>query len=182
MNASSSNALLKTLEEPGEGIHLILLAHNVSKLLPTIVSRCRHFRIAPMETKDVIQILKTERPKLSTTELENFATLSGGSPGEAMKKVDDGKDILPLITDFLANKTSQNHITAASLAETIGVKKKVPLALDILLSCLAAEAKSNPTLETAEAYRIVQQKLDEMTVYNISPALTLETALKATLN
>ena len=41
LNVSSSNSLLKFLEEPEEGIIAILLAENISQLLPTIVSRCQ---------------------------------------------------------------------------------------------------------------------------------------------
>ena len=41
LNISSSNSLLKFLEEPEEGIIAILIAENISQLLPTIVSRCQ---------------------------------------------------------------------------------------------------------------------------------------------
>ena len=41
LNISSSNSLLKFLEEPEDGIIAILLAENISQLLPTIVSRCQ---------------------------------------------------------------------------------------------------------------------------------------------
>jgi len=36
----SSNALLKSLEEPPENSYIILTTDNISSLLPTIVSRC----------------------------------------------------------------------------------------------------------------------------------------------
>jgi DNA polymerase-3 subunit delta' len=38
-NASSANALLKTMEEPGEDIYQIMLTENIQSLLPTIRSR-----------------------------------------------------------------------------------------------------------------------------------------------
>lgn len=41
LNVSSSNSLLKFLEEPEEGIIAILIAENIAQLLPTIVSRCQ---------------------------------------------------------------------------------------------------------------------------------------------
>jgi hypothetical protein len=41
MNVSASNALLKTLEEPPAGTHLILTTTRPARLLPTIVSRCQ---------------------------------------------------------------------------------------------------------------------------------------------
>lgn len=44
LNLSSSNALLKILEEPNEGIFFILI-NNSKKILPTIKSRCLNYRI-----------------------------------------------------------------------------------------------------------------------------------------
>lgn len=41
MNESAANALLKTLEEPAEKCVFVLLTHQVSRLLATIVSRCQ---------------------------------------------------------------------------------------------------------------------------------------------
>ncbi|BBP04842.1 DNA polymerase III subunit delta' [Sulfuriferula plumbiphila] len=44
MNAVAANALLKTLEEPPPNILLILVSHQSSRLLPTILSRCHQIR------------------------------------------------------------------------------------------------------------------------------------------
>ena len=44
LNASSSNALLKTLEEPPSHAVLILLTHSPDSLLPTVRSRLAHIR------------------------------------------------------------------------------------------------------------------------------------------
>jgi len=41
MNVNASNALLKSLEEPGEKTLLSLVSHQVSGVLPTIRSRCQ---------------------------------------------------------------------------------------------------------------------------------------------
>jgi len=41
LNLASANALLKMLEEPAEGVVFILLAHQLQRLLPTIISRCQ---------------------------------------------------------------------------------------------------------------------------------------------
>lgn len=42
MNLESSNAILKTLEEPGEGLHFILVASHPAKLIPTVRSRVKN--------------------------------------------------------------------------------------------------------------------------------------------
>lgn len=41
LRAAAANALLKTLEEPPEGVMFILCARTVASMLPTIVSRCQ---------------------------------------------------------------------------------------------------------------------------------------------
>jgi len=43
MNRNAANALLKTLEEPPPGTHLLLVSSRSSQLLPTVRSRCQRF-------------------------------------------------------------------------------------------------------------------------------------------
>lgn len=52
LSNSASNSLLKTLEEPTPGSHLILISERPSKLLPTIRSRCQHWPV-PSAPADV---------------------------------------------------------------------------------------------------------------------------------
>lgn len=47
MNAAAANAFLKTLEEPGDGRHFLLLTTQPGSLLPTILSRCLQFTLPP---------------------------------------------------------------------------------------------------------------------------------------
>ena len=45
MNANAANALLKSLEEPPQGMLFILVSHKPQQLLPTILSRCLSFAL-----------------------------------------------------------------------------------------------------------------------------------------
>lgn len=47
MTESAANALLKTLEEPTTHSFIILLVNDEQRLIPTIVSRCRHIQLKP---------------------------------------------------------------------------------------------------------------------------------------
>ncbi len=52
LNIASANALLKMLEEPAEGVIFILVAHQLQRLLPTIISRCQKINmLIPDETQ-----------------------------------------------------------------------------------------------------------------------------------
>ena len=48
LTPSAANALLKVLEEPPSGAVLLLVSHRPAALLPTIRSRCRELRLAPL--------------------------------------------------------------------------------------------------------------------------------------
>lgn len=41
LGRSAANALLKTIEEPPEGVHFVLVARSADAVLPTIASRCQ---------------------------------------------------------------------------------------------------------------------------------------------
>ena len=57
MGEASANALLKTLEEPGHGI-LILLSSAPERLLSTIRSRCQLIRFVRLGPQALDQVLK----------------------------------------------------------------------------------------------------------------------------
>jgi DNA polymerase-3 subunit delta' len=58
MRDESQNALLKTLEEPPEFVHLILLTAEPSALLETIASRCQPVDFAPLPVQAVEAALR----------------------------------------------------------------------------------------------------------------------------
>lgn len=64
MNNAASNALLKLLEEPAVHTKIILIAHRISTLLPTIVSRCQTFqlKIKECEAEDNLLALAANYP------------------------------------------------------------------------------------------------------------------------
>ena len=58
LNVSSSNSLLKFLEEPEEGIIAILITNNKYQLLDTIISRCQVLTLNPSKEKKMGNILQ----------------------------------------------------------------------------------------------------------------------------
>lgn len=60
MQEESSNAFLKTLEEPDENLIFILTSSSKSTLLPTILSRCAIFEIDRIKGDELKLILESE--------------------------------------------------------------------------------------------------------------------------
>jgi len=77
MLPTSSNALLKTLEEPPARTLILLLSNHADKLLPTILSRCQVIAFPPGKKKNIDQATLAfllgdfSREKLSTFESEH---------------------------------------------------------------------------------------------------------------
>jgi DNA polymerase III delta prime subunit len=74
MLPTSSNAILKTLEEPTPNTVIILISHYPDRLLPTILSRCQNIEFppqkAPVDT-DILNILCGTTPKEKLTAFES---------------------------------------------------------------------------------------------------------------
>ncbi|HLI65549.1 MAG TPA: DNA polymerase III subunit delta' [Caulobacteraceae bacterium] len=83
MNPSSSNALLKTLEEPPQRGMLFLVSHAPGGLLDTIRSRCRRLRFAPWQEAAVAAFLLS-KSNVSEEDALRLAHMSGGAPGRAL--------------------------------------------------------------------------------------------------
>jgi DNA polymerase-3 subunit delta' len=91
MRDESQNALLKTLEEPPDFVHLILLTAEPSMLLETIASRCQPIDFAPLPPGVVEAALGTEAP---AEELAAVARLSAGDLARARFLLSDsGRDL-----------------------------------------------------------------------------------------
>ncbi|OGQ13367.1 MAG: hypothetical protein A2138_12985, partial [Deltaproteobacteria bacterium RBG_16_71_12] len=80
MNTSAQNALLKTLEEPGQRTVVILLAPHERAVLPTIASRCLRLSFAPLAERDVRAILTS----LGAADADERARRARGSVARAL--------------------------------------------------------------------------------------------------
>lgn len=75
MNEASSNALLKTLEEPHNGVYFLLEAPLQNAMLPTIQSRCQTWLINAPEPHLALAWLQAQCPNTSVEEVETALRL-----------------------------------------------------------------------------------------------------------
>ena len=116
MNVSAANALLKLLEEPPADTTLLLISHQPSRLLPTIRSRCRELRLAPLAPEDMARALEQADPgEPASMEL---AELAGGSVGEAIRLAQSGgTEIYAQLVALFAGLPRPDRQIAMALAE-----------------------------------------------------------------
>ena len=83
MNEGAANAFLKTLEEPPDGSHVIMITSRPSSLLPTIISRCRAMSFQPLNVELTAKLLMD---KTGATKEDAYfvARMTGGRAGAAL--------------------------------------------------------------------------------------------------
>ena len=91
LNEASSNCLLKTLEEPSNGL-FILITSKLNLIIDTIISRCQKIKFSSYSYKDLKEKLFQSEyfDKLNNKkylDLENIIFISNGSPGKLYKNI-----------------------------------------------------------------------------------------------
>ena len=84
MEKNAVNALLKSLEEPPRGTYFLLVSHRPGRLLPTIRSRCRILRFAPLGDEEIARILAAAAPEADAQTRAAAIAAAEGSPGAAL--------------------------------------------------------------------------------------------------
>jgi DNA polymerase-3 subunit delta' len=83
MSPEASNALLKTLEEPPDSVHILLTAPSVELLPETIASRCHVVKLRSVPANEIEDAL-VNRFDVAREEARTLSKLSMGAPGWAI--------------------------------------------------------------------------------------------------
>jgi DNA polymerase-3 subunit delta' len=130
LNPNAANALLKILEEPPQQSLFLLVSHAPSRVLPTILSRCRKLPLRPLAIDDVIRAaaaatdIEADDPALS-----EVATAAEGSVARALTLL--GGDALKLqqrTAALLATLPRVDPRELHALGDALGTSDRVALA------------------------------------------------------
>lgn len=175
MNTSATNALLKTLEEPLPDTHLILISHRISRLLPTVVSRCRQFRFVPLAPEHLHSLMAQHG--IPADKQEVLARLAEGSIGRALHYFNNIKvlePLLPLWQGQLPDAAAQLDIAAQ-----LNKRDDADCALDVLGAWLHAYAAGQQPLLATDAYTRLHHLRREMNTYNLPGTAVMDEAFAA---
>ncbi len=89
LTIEAQNALLKSLEEPPSFNLFLLLASSRTRLLPTVLSRCQHLSMVPLDRDAVARQVAERLPDVPAEARDEAARLSGGWLGEALEIAGD---------------------------------------------------------------------------------------------
>jgi len=128
LNEAASNCLLKTLEEPSNGI-FILLTSKLNLLLDTIISRCQIVRFRSFSSKQIKSILKeyldTSKLKMNTKlKFEDLIKSANGSPNQLLKNIEIWNDFSDEIISKL-DSPIKNNLEILEISKLISEKLEI---------------------------------------------------------
>ncbi len=128
LNEAASNCLLKTLEEPSNGI-FILLTSKLNFLLDTIISRCQIVRFRSISSKQIKSILKeyldTSKLKINTKlKFEDLINSANGSPNQLFKNIEIWNDFSDEIISKL-DSPIKNSLEILEISKSISEKLEI---------------------------------------------------------
>ena len=132
LNESASNCLLKTLEEPTNGL-FILLTSKLNLLLDTIISRCQIIRFKSFSYKQ-LEIFIKNHSDLSVVNIEkelnlkDLINVANGSPGKILDYIKIWNELSNEIKDNLDFPFKDNLeilITSKIISEQLEINQQI---------------------------------------------------------
>ena len=128
LNEAASNCLLKTLEEPSNGI-FILLTSKLNLLLDTIISRCQIVRFRSFSSKQLKSIfeeyLDNSKLKINTKlKFEDLINSANGSPKQLLKNIEIWNDFSDEIISKL-DSPIKNSLEILEISKLISEKLEI---------------------------------------------------------
>nr|WP_075486971.1 DNA polymerase III subunit delta' [Prochlorococcus marinus] len=175
LNEAASNCLLKTLEEPSNGI-FILLTSKLNLLLDTIISRCQIIRFRSFSSKQIKSVLKeyldTSKSEINTKlKFEDLINSANGSPNQLLKNIEIWNDFSDEIISKLDSPIKNNLQIleiSKSISEKLEISQQICL-VNLIQTIWWRKTKNSSLVKKLENLKYLLRK-------NIQPRLAWEIA------
>ncbi|WJS97605.1 AAA family ATPase [Novosphingobium humi] len=177
LEKNAVNALLKSLEEPPAGTYFLLVAHRIGRLLPTIRSRCRILRFAPLEDGQVDLVLSRAAPHTDAATRAAAIAAAQGSPGVALEFVEEDLAPVHALMQRLAAEGDPDLALRGALATVMGARPsraRVQAAFELARAVLADNLRAASPERQArmiEAHAALVRLGAEAPIFNYEPPM-----------
>lgn len=89
LTIQAQNALLKTIEEPPQGVHIIILCESLELILDTIKSRCEIYKLTPLTKEELYDYIMMKEFNYNENEIKAAIAFSEGIPGRIDRYFND---------------------------------------------------------------------------------------------
>jgi len=171
------NALLKSLEEPPVGTYFLLVAHRPGRLLPTIRSRCRTLRFAPLADTEVDAVLRAAAPEADDAARAAAIAAAQGAPGVALDFLDQDLGAILTAMQAILARGDDDFALRGVLAAEIGTRPdrdRMQAVAELARAVVAAElarATRNRQARIITAHAELVRLAGQLPTYNFDPGL-----------
>ena len=179
LETGAVNALLKALEEPPAGTYFLLVTHQPGRLLPTIRSRCRVLRFAPLAANDLDAVLRRDFPQASGALRDTAIAAAHGSPGVALAFVEHDLATIHDLMQRILGAGDPEFRLRGSLAEAMGARPSRDRQTAVLELARASLAQSLASVDPArqahliEAHAALTKLSAQAPTYNFDPGVLI---------
>lgn len=135
LTIQAQNALLKTIEEPPNGVYIIILCESLELILDTIKSRCETYKLTPLTKEELYEYIRVKQFNYNENEIKSAIAFSGGIPGKIDRYFNDDtlKDLRSKIL-YLIKDLNKNDVEVILQYEEklIGLKDNKEEVLNVL--------------------------------------------------
>lgn len=166
MNAEAANGFLKTLEEPHQGVSIVLTSSQPERLLQTIVSRCQELIVPPIDDQSIIEEL-LRRGECTEQEAAIIASCCDGDMSSALEFIHEDvqeirSDVIAMFRAALRGRDHRLGITEA--AESIAEHRDKARALTYLRFMAVWMRDTHVIARTGNTASITNRDLEETLV------------------
>lgn len=160
MNISSFNAILKTLEEPGQDTLIMLISHGMGKVPATIKSRCQVLNLNADKNRTLDWLINKNSDQINDDEISNAMKVCYGAPYASLEFIVQGyqseyKKLFSDLDALLANQLSANELLVQHKEHMLSLIGWIANYFHQVSQSISLESAS---LEKAQRYGNVPQK------------------------
>ncbi|MEW9853852.1 AAA family ATPase [Novosphingobium sp. M1R2S20] len=156
LEKSAVNALLKALEEPPSGTFFLLVAHQPGRLLPTVRSRCRVLRFAPLSAESLNAVLLRDFPEAEVSLRGEAIAAAQGSPGVALAYVQHDLGKIYRAMNLILSEGDPEFRLRGMLADAMGARPSRDRQLAVLELARAVLAATLPSAASRQQSAVIE--------------------------
>lgn len=147
MQSAAANSLLKSLEEPPKNVKMILISHQIDRVIPTIKSRCRLVSIGPPSFEQGLEWLtmNLDGANISAEKIKSTYRENGGAVLKSLEQLqnNDMSFSSEVVLRCLMNPLQLNQsnfsevISKVAMKDLIFILQKWVLDLTLLINELS---------------------------------------------
>lgn len=190
LTVQAQNALLKTIEEPPNGVYIIITCESGELILDTIKSRCQIHKLTPLSIEEMNKFIVKEHNDLSPEMKKTVLAFAEGIPGKIDKFLNNETfaEIRNMAVSLLHDSGSKESSTVLKYEEKLSkLNDKKDEFMSMIVSfvrdiILAKELNETPFIINSDKIEDIKKLANEMSFKKLNAIVDIVLETKRNLD